>query len=811
MMDRDALLAEFQDPPREFGMMPFWFWNDDLDENEIRRQIREFHAKGFGGFIPHARIGLSRRVGYLTDEYFRFMRVAAAEAKRLGMYIVLYDEGSYPSGSAQGRVVAENPDYAARCLIPITHKIEGPARGYWRPNPGRAMKDRLLHAVLARETSDDTLDPDSFMLLDPLDHDVLHYDVPDGAWRIVTVWNVFSGGIIRGVFDEEDDNHALAPAAGNIMDADSVACFLRHTHDQYYERLSEYFGSTIVGMFTDEPNPLGRATRRGPRPHAYTDGLLDELRDEWGDEVDTCLPALWFDCGRDTKAFREAYHRAVKGRIERVFYAAQSEWCEQHGIALTGHPEQSDEMGALRYFQWPGQDMVWRYVEPNADSALEGRHSVAAKAASSAASVAERRRSASELFGAYGWHLTLDEAKWLLDWHLVRGNNLFFSHAAFYSIRGRRAFESEPDISVHNVWWTHFGLLGDYTRRVCWAMTDGAHVCDVAVLTEANVIGWRAAAELLTSQLDFVYVDGEALQRATVTDGRLSIGQHEFGVVVVDSDYTASAEDLDALAAFALAGGVVVREWDAGDLGADVRRLHEPDVVWDGPSDLRVRHYRKDEADWYLLVNEGEDTLDGTITLSARGELESWNPLTGDARPWGAVEQGAGIVTCIRLYRRESMLLRVAGGEPTADVPPVSVPGAAVATLAEGWTVHNDDDVASDAPPLGDWSQTSGLGTFSGTLRYGVEFELSEAHVDAARFLDLGRVGDIAEAFVNGQRVGVAAWAPYTLPLDAPLIAGANRLEVHVTNSMANEFDGRQKPSGLMGPVRLLGGHAGHE
>ncbi|MEO2006552.1 MAG: hypothetical protein ABGY41_20930, partial [Candidatus Poribacteria bacterium] len=75
MIDKDALLAEFRDPPREFGMMPFWFWNDDLDENEIRRQIQEFHAKGFGGFIPHARTGLSRRIGYLTEGYFRLVRV----------------------------------------------------------------------------------------------------------------------------------------------------------------------------------------------------------------------------------------------------------------------------------------------------------------------------------------------------------------------------------------------------------------------------------------------------------------------------------------------------------------------------------------------------------------------------------------------------------------------------------------------------------------------------------------------------------------------------------------------------------------
>ena len=32
-------LSTFLDPPTEFSVLPFWFWNDDLDADEIRRQI----------------------------------------------------------------------------------------------------------------------------------------------------------------------------------------------------------------------------------------------------------------------------------------------------------------------------------------------------------------------------------------------------------------------------------------------------------------------------------------------------------------------------------------------------------------------------------------------------------------------------------------------------------------------------------------------------------------------------------------------------------------------------------------------------
>ena len=102
MSTLERLRAQFGSPPREFGMMPQWFWNDDLDEAELLRQLREFHAKGCGGIMPHPRIGLSRRIGYLTPEFFRLIRLVVEESARLGMKVVLYDEATYPSGSAQG-------------------------------------------------------------------------------------------------------------------------------------------------------------------------------------------------------------------------------------------------------------------------------------------------------------------------------------------------------------------------------------------------------------------------------------------------------------------------------------------------------------------------------------------------------------------------------------------------------------------------------------------------------------------------------------------------------------------------------------
>ncbi|HEU5087143.1 MAG TPA: glycosyl hydrolase, partial [Roseiflexaceae bacterium] len=735
-MELTELHAHFADPPRPFGVIPFWFWNDDLDETELLRQIRAFHEKGFGGFLPHPRIGLSRRVGYLTDEYFRLVRIAVDEAARLGMQVVLYDEGSYPSGSAQGRVVAENPEYASRCLIALQHSVDGPARGFWHPNPGRALGDKLLGVVLARETAPGILHPDSLTWLDVLEPELVAYDVPEGAWRLLAIWNVASGGAIRGVFEEEEDQHASAPPAGDLLNPDAVACFIRHTHEQYYTHLRDHFGQTVVAMFTDEPMLMGRGARRGPNPWPYTGGFLDELQPAWDGDVRLWLAALWLDCGPRTAAFRQTYRRVIHERLERVFYGAQRAWCSAHGIALTGHPAESNELRALRQFQWPGQDMVWRWVVPGAETALTGPHSCAPKVASSAAALQGSQRNASEVLGAYGWRLTLDEAKWLLDWHLVRGNNLFFLHACFYSIRGRRAFESEPDIGLHNVWWPSFQLIGDYLRRLCWLLSDGREVCDVAVLTEPNHAAWEAARVLYQNQIDFLYIDDEALAGATMAaDGRLQLGPQLFRAVVCDPPRENSHPLLDR---FAAAGGVVLTNTPLEQLVEALAARIGRDVDWPGAPDVRVLHYRKNKHDLYLFVNEGEHALDGHLSLGVAGALQLWDALNGSAQPWPGTTIDGRTHTQLRLERRQSLVLAV---DPThsADASPAMPPqpGEVVLELAGAWSAFDEEGRAVAIECPGDWSRQSGWETFAGQVLLQTRFTLSAEQARDAIFLDL--------------------------------------------------------------------------
>ncbi len=85
-------------PPREYGILPFWFLNGELDPEEMRWQLRELREKEMPGIILHGRFGLE--LPYLGPEFRDRVRLAVEEGERLGLSTWIYDEMNWPSGTA---------------------------------------------------------------------------------------------------------------------------------------------------------------------------------------------------------------------------------------------------------------------------------------------------------------------------------------------------------------------------------------------------------------------------------------------------------------------------------------------------------------------------------------------------------------------------------------------------------------------------------------------------------------------------------------------------------------------------------------
>ncbi|MCM1304930.1 MAG: hypothetical protein NC306_12630 [Butyrivibrio sp.] len=346
--------------------------------------------KGVEGIVLHPRIGIPEEIPYLSEAYFKAVRYVVRTAGRLGMKVVLYDEGMYPSGSAHGLVVAENADYASKGIT-LSDSPEG-------------------GEVITRFS--------------------------DGKYLVYG----FTHGTIRGIHYGEDDGEPGAPKSADILNPDAVDAFIRLTHERYYQELKEYFGSTITAFFTDEPCPLGR-NAGGFRE--WTVGMEGEILAAGGKLEE--LEGLFG--GRENQT-TQIYHRLVKKHLREVYYARLSAWCEARGILLMGHPEASDDVEEELYFHIPGQDLIMRRVAPETGGIREF-DSVQAKLPADIARYLGRSRNANECFGVCNhrnipWYFKGYDMKWYLNWLGIRGVNLFVPHAFYYSVEGPRKRSVRP-------------------------------------------------------------------------------------------------------------------------------------------------------------------------------------------------------------------------------------------------------------------------------------------------------------------------------------------------------------------------------
>lgn len=201
---------------KEYAPVPFWSWNNEIKPEECKRQIRQMHEIGFGGFIIHARSGL--KTEYLGNEWFACVQACIDEAKKWDMCIWIYDEFGYPSGFVGGTLLEDENNRA----------------------------EYLEYAL------QDDFDTSAFAV----------YIQKDGEYQRVE----------KAV--ETEEYHTIykrrSPSNVDILNPDVVSLFVEKTYEQYYHRFADEFGKTIRGFFTDEPQYYRYAT-------PYTSVLENEI------------------------------------------------------------------------------------------------------------------------------------------------------------------------------------------------------------------------------------------------------------------------------------------------------------------------------------------------------------------------------------------------------------------------------------------------------------------------------------------------------------------------------------------------------
>ncbi len=675
-----SMEEQFKNPPREFSMAPFWSWNDTLVPEKLTWQIDQMMDKGMYSAFMHARSGIeSSETPYFSDGWWKAIEACVKHGAAHGFYTWLYDEDKWPSGSAGGRVAKRNPERNHQKSLHIEEwEVAGPA--------GVSLdKPEALYFVAGRLLDDDSLAPDSLTDLTAMKGGA--WDCPEGRWR------VYAYSVV--------DYNEMA----NHMDPATVRDFIDITHEEYYKRFGEYFGTTIPGVFFDEiMNDAGKSAEH----LVWAGGFADKFREMHGYDLAPYLPALKHDAGVLTPRIRVDFFETFTALYEEAWFKQLGEWCGEHKIALTGHTvedlnryiTQGDYMQTMRHLQIPLTDNEdFRYTWPRTIGAWKP------KQIASVSHLYGRERVGAEALGGAGWTFTLHAARYGLNMLSAYGLNFFVLHLFHYSMANPGNMDDWPQSWCYrNPYWKYFRTLGDHMRRVSFMLTGGDAVADVSILyPQVNqYVGYGPGTTeetldaLVAAQIDADILDSPSLIRAEIQDGALAVGGMRYRAVILPGVRCLRRAEADRLLEFARAGGMVIvhDRWptDSAEEGRDdahmaefqrameaagvslmsleatvphLRSLLDCDAVFTGDNavPLRYHHQRRGGRDIYFVMNGGRRGGTWLADFRAAGTPSLWDPEDGSISPMpDALHRGGRTECTVKLDGWQGMFVVFSDG-----------------------------------------------------------------------------------------------------------------------------------------------------
>ncbi|OHB56918.1 MAG: hypothetical protein A2Y12_19585 [Planctomycetes bacterium GWF2_42_9] len=548
---------DFDNPPVICRGKPFWAWNNLCEEHELRRQIRIFKEMGFGGFFMHSRTGLKTK--YLGEKWFDAIKNSIDEANKIGLEAWLYDEDRWPSGTAGG-LVTKDTQYQMKCLKFKKIDIKDFS---WK----KYCKDTFVFAVYFSE--------DKLSKYIPITKE-------DDLKTICKAdcFLVFNVGIIASSTQYNGKTYL------DTLNPEAVHEFIKITHEAYLNEVGDRFGSTVPGIFTDEPNCNDGWNKQ--QEITWSDILPDYFQKHFGYDVTKKLPELFFDLTTQLYSKTRYDYYVCRARMFTEAYAAQiGIWCGKHRLALTGHgiceyplSEQAMWTGSLMPFyshmQIPGIDMLTDYTNEY----------MTPKQCSSVARQFGRKWVLSELYGCTGWDTTFAGYKYMGDWQAVLGITMRCLHLSWYSMAGEAKRDYPASIHFHSPWWKQYKYIEDYFARINNVLSEGTPICDTAFINPVECFYFLLRPDIsserkdenikkyddlydqlnnwiLSAHIDFDFIDEELLQTQDYeilceNETFLRIGQMKYKLILVPETLTIRSSTLQLLEMFAKQGGKVL-------------------------------------------------------------------------------------------------------------------------------------------------------------------------------------------------------------------------------------------------------------
>lgn len=842
----------------ENHMLPF-FWQHGEDEQTLRKYMRVIRDANCGAVCVESR----PHPDFCGEKWWADLDVILDEARKLDMKVWILDDSHFPTGFANG-AVKKAPDALKRRSV-YCHTVRlKPGQVRYSFNFGKLVKKipstpmGYLMTVLVGDRKETYTDdriisisariPGSIFPVETqwqLRDKKLEVQLPAGAEKLYVTFTTRNAGIHRSYI--------------NMMDAESCRIQIDAVYEPHYAHYKEYFGNTIAGFFSDEPE-LGNAvyfkndvTVGSDFDYPWSRELETALISRWGNDWGAYLPLLWDnDADENVRSrIRYEYMDTVTRLVERCFSKQIGQWCEERGVQYIGHMIEDGNnharLGASlgHYFRglsgqhMAGIDDIGGQVLPQKEDApaeginklLGGRdgeffHYLLGNLAASAAAIdpIKQGNSMCEIFGNYGWSEGPRLEKYLADHFMVQGINYYVPHA--FSAKEYPDSDCPPHFYAHghNPQYRHFGKLMAYMNRICALITGGKPVVNTAVLYHGDcewageaMLSQKVTRLLMENQIGCHVIPADVFDereryKTEFVDG-FYVNGNRYDVLIIPAADNIPKPLLEALPELEAAGCKVIFADKLPNhvSGGTVLPLKEvlTAVYRDmeiTPVNRRIRafHYRGGEEIYYL-VNEDDKPYQGKLTISGVRDIYEYDAWENKvyAPNYFSNSYQTEIQVCLR--PGESMII-VAGSCNPIDRK--ACPAGRRTALKGMW--KRSVCSAVDYPNFSNSKSVSKLEDygieakhFSGFIAYETEFAKPAAE---RIILEITDAGEDVEVFVNGESAGIQVLPPFWFDITNLLQEGKNTLRIEVATTLERERKVNKRKwaaIGILGDVNL--------
>ncbi|GAB3558261.1 glycosyl hydrolase [Spirosoma fluminis] len=788
-----------------------------------------------------------------TAKFFRFtFKTLPPEVNRFAAMMGAKPEVPKPAGVDVAELVLHNTDRI--------HLVEDKA-GFtpWKetgPLPAITQTD----AIPAEEVVDLTarMAPDGRLAWTP----------PAGNWIIIRLGYSLTGR----------QNHPASPEATGLevdkLDKTAVRKYIDTYLDMYKDATGGQMGAKGLQYMVLDSYEAGHMT--------WTKALPEEFAKRRGYDLKPWIPVL---TGRVVKSaevsesFLWDFRRTIGELIAENHYDVIGEALHQRGMKRYTESHENK-----RIFLADGMD-----VKRNADipmSAMWTPGSLAAGADEEIRSKADIRESAS-VAHIYGQNLVAAESmtsvgnaftfhpeklKRTADMEMASGLNRFVIHTSVH----QPLDDKKPGFSLgpfgqyftrQETWAEQAKPWMDYLGRSSYLLQQGRFVADVLYYygENHNITSTFATKLPNIPGYEYDFINASALMnRVQVKNGKLVTPTGmAYSVLVLDETAKlmtvpvlrkirdlvkagahvtgAKPEKSPSLSDNPTEFAALLNEiWGKATVSvnkpaADVlKSINVPEdvLISNAKAEVLYVHRQTGNEDIYWFNNRSENPNDASVSFRVTGKVpELWNPQTGAVEKVSYQIKNGRTVVPLHFESWDAYFI-VFNDKTTATAYTKSaVTATPVLTLSSPWTVTfktRSEAKLVTFPQLTSWSEhpDADVKYFSGTAAYNTTFTLANVVKGGRYELDLGDVKNLAEVIVNGKNVGTVWKKPFTLDVTNALKAGANTLEVRVTNLWVNrlvgdaKLDAKQRttfttmpfyqpdspllPSGLLSQVRVI-------